>query len=340
MAKAKKKKKIRVKDIAEILNISTSSVSRALNNHPRISQKTKDKVKKVALELGYNPAAPELILPKKSKTILVLLPTIDDAVYRRISVGVSDILNEKGYQTFLLDYYQSDETITSLFKNYQNYGISGVIHIVGNTKSKKNLYTIPIKDSLPIVAVFEPKKNTAISTVMPDLYEGVYKISQYFKSNSISRVTLILEDETRADDSQLLTSFENSMDLDEFSEISFSVINFSSISLETELSTLLSQKNRPEVLIVKNPHIASFVERIVNKLGLEIPKDLLLIAIGVDSLAIDLPPNLSLLNLPAKKMGEAAAELIIEQISSKDNIKKMIVAPVHFILKGSAIVTK
>jgi len=77
----KKKANITVKDIADSINISASTVSRALNNHPKISQTTKEKVWAAAKKLGYQPNIPAYMNPENSKTICFLVPEIDNAFY-------------------------------------------------------------------------------------------------------------------------------------------------------------------------------------------------------------------------------------------------------------------
>lgn len=333
-----KHNKVRVKDIAEVLNISISSVSRALNNHPRISQKTKDRVKEVASELGYNPMAAELMIPDKTKAIIVMLPSLEDELYRTIARGISTVINSSGYEAFIVDLYQRDENVVSILENYKRYGISGIIHIIGNREKAKTFYTLPKKDTLPFVTIFEPDIETELSSVMPDLYEGAWKVTNHLNSNGIGRVALILEDKNRPDDYQIASSFETIMAAS--SQYHLSVFYANDTSLQTTIASLLEGKNKPEAILVKNQLLARKVEEIASHINLNIPNDLFLIAVGTDSTTHDFPPNLCLLKLPAFSMGAKAAEMLLGQITTASAKRETVVMPVHFILKGSAIRVK
>ena len=79
-----KNEKVRAQDIAKILKVSASTVSRALNDHPRISKETKERVKQVASRLGYFTGIPELMNLEKAEAVVVMVPSIDSNLYREV----------------------------------------------------------------------------------------------------------------------------------------------------------------------------------------------------------------------------------------------------------------
>ena len=76
------KKRPTVQEIADEISISASTVSRALKNHPKISQATKEKVWEAAKKLGYQPNIPAYMNSDKTKTICFMVPDLSTSFYR------------------------------------------------------------------------------------------------------------------------------------------------------------------------------------------------------------------------------------------------------------------
>ena len=342
MKAGKKKEKVRVQDIAKVLKISASTVSRALNDHPRISKDTKDKVKLAASRLGYQFGMPQLLNPEKAEAIIVMLPSLDNNLYREILAGATDFLHENAFQTFVIDTRGNDEHAHSILQSYKKYGISGIIHVISNRNIPGDFYSVPKRDALPLVTVCEPESNTGLSSVLPDLFQGFFKIAQYLKSLGIKKTALLLEDENKPEDCQIVSSFESAMETLEIDKAGLSIFYLSDEGTWSakNIKDLLKGKKRPQAILVKGAHATLEISNIAKGLGLQIPDDLLLIAMDAESGVSSSTANLSLLKFPAYEMGYAAAEMIMYQIHHPDAERKTSVKAVQFILKGSAIRVK
>jgi LacI family transcriptional regulator len=334
-----KKEKVGVQDIAKVLKISASTVSRALNDHPRISKETKERVKQAASRLGYNPGVPELMNPEKAEVIAVLVPSLERSLYREIIAGINRHLNETGYRLFVVDTQGSKDAVTSFFKTYRKFGISGIIHIVSDRTISTDAYSIIKSDTLPFVTVCEPEEETELCTVLPDMFQGVDKIVNYLKSLDVKNITLLLEDENKPEDYHLASTFEMVLETSANNNKGLSVYHFNKEDdrFMKEVETLLRNNNNTQAFIVKDTFSALEVLALTNRLGIRVPEDLLLVAIGTDYKLEGLTANLSLLKLPGQQMGYEAAELIFEQLKNPGMEKKSAIIPVSFILKGSAI---
>jgi LacI family transcriptional regulator len=331
-----KNEKVRAQDIAKILKVSASTVSRALNDHPRISKETRERVKQVAARLGYFTGMPELMNPEKAEAVVVLVPSIDSQLYREVVSGVTDSLRENNFQTFILDTQGEDDNIHSFFQTYKKYGISGIIHLVCKRSIPDDFYSVPVKDTLPVVTIFEPDTDTGFSSVLPDMFQGTHKIVNYLKSLKLNKIALILEDEDKPEDSLIISAFEAAFDMSGTDKMALSVLyNKKGAGIVTE--QLWNMKEQPQVIIAKGTPAAMEVMRISANLGLKIPDDLLLIAIDTDTQIAGSKNNLSLLKIPAYQMGYEAGKMLVYQIDNPDAERKTEVKPVNFILKGSAI---
>lgn len=120
--------RITIKDIAEMLQISTSTVSRSLSNHPDISDKVKERVREVAALMNYYPSEwGKNFRNKKSKLIGVIIPKMDIFFIPSIINGISNILTEKDYHFIILISDNNLETETKNIEFCCNYCVDGIL---------------------------------------------------------------------------------------------------------------------------------------------------------------------------------------------------------------------
>lgn len=330
-----KNNKVRAQDIAKVLKVSASTVSRALNDHPRISKETRERVKQVASRLGYFTGMPEPVNPEKTEAVVVLVPSLNIKLYREIISGITDSLKENNYQAFIVVTQGNTDTTLSFFKTYKQYGISGIIHIVCKKSLPDNFYDIPVKDALPVVTIFEPETNTVFSSVLPDMFQGIHKIINYLKSLNLNKIALILDDEEKPENTMVISAFGTAFEMSGLSKMKLSVL-YNNKGSELGIEHLLSRK-KPQVIITKGTSTAMDVMKISENIGIKIPDDLMIIAMDSDTQIAGLRNNLSLLKIPAYQMGYEAGKMLVFQINNPEAERKTEIKPVDFILKGSAI---
>ncbi len=320
------------------LKVSASTVSRALNDHPRISRKTKEKVKQAASQLGYHPGVPELMNPEKIEVVVVLVSSLENSLYREIIFGITNFLNTNNYQTFVVDTHGDDKRAGAFFKTYRKYGISGIIHLISNVNLPEDYYSIIQRDAIPLVTVLEQDTDTGSSSVLPDMFHGVYKIVKYLMALGVKNISLLLEDGNKPEDSQLVTSFQIVLEMLD-GNMALPMVEYVERGGEAfakKVTAILHRQEKPQCMLVKDILSAVEVSRLAEKMKIKIPEDLLLIAIGADEYP-GLTDNLSLLKLPGYDMGYEAAEMLLEKIRNPETENQTVIKPIDFILKGSAI---
>jgi len=101
-------KKVTINDIAQKLGVTSSTVSRALAGNKRVSEKTRNKVKEVAQELGYQPNLMAASLRRgKSDQIGMIVPRINRHYFSNVISGVEEILNPAGYSLLIMQSHES-----------------------------------------------------------------------------------------------------------------------------------------------------------------------------------------------------------------------------------------
>lgn len=133
------KRHITIHDIARELGISASTVSRALNNNPRISAATRERVRKLAASLGYQPNVMASSLRKgKGNTVGVIVPNINRSFFSNIIVGIEEKLSLAGYNLMIC---QSNESLNKEKEAIQTLMNARVDGIMMSLSMETNNYT-------------------------------------------------------------------------------------------------------------------------------------------------------------------------------------------------------
>ena len=170
------KKQTTIHDIARYLDITASTVSRALNNHPRISDSTKKRVREAAKMLEYNHNIVAANLRKgTANTIGVIIPLINRHFFANIISGIENIANPAGYNIIICS---SNENLDKEIKNVHtlvNNRVSGIlISISAETKNANHLEPI-FNSDIPVVQFDRTIDTLATSKIINDDFQGAYQ---------------------------------------------------------------------------------------------------------------------------------------------------------------------
>ena len=170
---------VTLKDLARELNISTSTVSRALKDNPEISTSTRARVQKLAKELNYEPNALALSLRhSKTNTIGVILPKLVHFFFSTVISGIEDIAYSNGYNIIIC---QSNERIDREIidsKALFNHRVDGILACVSKNTTNYDHF-IAIQDKgIPIV-FFDRDVPIDASKILSNDFEGGYNATKH-----------------------------------------------------------------------------------------------------------------------------------------------------------------
>ncbi len=140
---------VSIYDIAKVANVSPSTVSRALQDHPRIGAETKTRIRTLAKEMGYIPSAvAQSLISNRTWTIGVVITTVADPVVADIVDGVEQVAQEAGYSVFLSNSRNDPRREVAVVETFQRRRVDAVIDVasrMGRTYSAKlNQLDVPI----------------------------------------------------------------------------------------------------------------------------------------------------------------------------------------------------
>ncbi len=185
-------KRITIKDIAKALDVSISTVSRALKDNPEISKKTRDLIKKTAKEMNYRPNPIAVALKtSKSYTIGVVVPKIVNTFYAAVVEGIEEVADKHGYQVFVSSTNESYDKEKKFVDAYINSRADGVI--LSLSRETENFEHIQYLQDLNIPTVLFDRmtKNLKIPRVVSDDAKAAHKAVTHLINGGAKRIAML-----------------------------------------------------------------------------------------------------------------------------------------------------
>jgi len=141
-----------IKEIARRLNISISTVSRALHDHHSIGLRTKTRVKELAKELNYEPNQAAIFFQqRKTFTIGVILPELSEAFFSAAISGIEDTANKNKYTVLLGQSHDSEEREKQIIETMKNHRVDGLIVSLAKNTANYDHFEMIRRYDIPIV---------------------------------------------------------------------------------------------------------------------------------------------------------------------------------------------
>ena len=335
--KVKGANKVGISEIADAIGISKSTVSRALNNHPKISIETKQKVLKHAQRLGYKPNIPDLISNKKSKSIAIIIPHQQSLYLSNIIVSAREYAASKGYSLFVCESNYDLEIERMCIEQIKSLGILSLIYVAHNKSEELEQIDFLAKENFPLIIIHEMPLKNDVSTVMLDVHQSLFDGIKHLKSNGATRPALIIDEVDDSVNKQVASLYESMVeDLDmDYSKDNVITSSDNKLEIVEAVNRLLSMKVPPNAIIFGSYTNAYRAWHIINERK-DIKENILLMSINSNSLMLNAKPNITYLNLQGAKLGTEAARQAIKQIKKKDEISTKVYFS-RLIIKSSSI---
>ena len=174
------KKKTTIYDIAKSLDITAATVSRALNDNPRISKTTRELVLATATKMNYKQNRLALALKSgRSKNIGVVVPYINRNFFSSVIRGIEDELYPKGYHVIISQTHEDKDRELKILQNLLNEQVEGILISTSFTNEEKQKIESLVKKTTPFI-FFDRKLNFPdISSVSLDDYQGGYDATKH-----------------------------------------------------------------------------------------------------------------------------------------------------------------
>ena len=324
------KGKITLKQIAKELDVSISTVSKALSDSKEISEETKQKIKAFAELYNYRPNNIALSLQnRKTKTIGILIPEIVHHFFSTVISGIELVANQRGYNVIV---GLSNESFTKEIINMEmlaNGSIDGFILSISKETLLKQDYhhfTATINQGIPIVMFDRVVAEVACDKVIVDDLNGSTKAVQKLIDNACKKIAIIttmdyvsvgrlrtqgylkaLEDNKITPNPDLILKLDDSLYLENHLEL-----------LENEIKKFFELNTEIDGVFAVNELYAITAMKVAQKMGYKIPEDIQVIGFTDGVLSKHATPTLTTVSQHGKRIGSQAANLLIDRLQNED----------------------
>ena len=316
------KSHITIHDLAKVLHLNASTVSRALSDHPKISAETKIIVGKLAKEMNYRPNALASSLRKGSaKTVGLIIPRVNRNFFASAIEGIEAVLNKAGYHLIIVQSNESQKKEQECIDSLLNARVDGIIiSISWETRELAHLQMI-LDKKVPLIFFDRiPIGKINASKVTLNDYMGAYKATEYLINNGYKQIAhlqgpLHLQIYTERRRGYLSALKDYGMKEDE------SIIMKNCLTQERgfEAAGVLSKmEEAPDAIFCASDYCALGAIMYLKENGFSVPGDFAVFGFSNEPFTMLIDPPLASIEQFPYLMGESAAQLFFDEIGDKN----------------------
>lgn len=324
------KRKITLKQIARELDVSISTVSKALRNSKEISEDTREKVQAFAKLYNYRPNNIALSLKnRKTKTIGIIIPEIVHHFFSKVISGIELVANKQGYNVIVgLSNESFDKEVINM-EMLANGSIDGfILSISKETLLQQDYHHFneTISQGMPIVMFDRIVNDIKCDKVIVDDVKGAKKAVTKLVSNGCKNIAIIttkdyvsvgrlrtqgyleaLEEHKIHPKASLILKVDDKLVSEDYLDV-----------LEDEIEQLFKQNKKLDGIFAVNELYAITAMKVARKFGKHIPEDVQVIGFTDGVLSKHATPSLTTVSQHGQEIGEKAAELLIRKLEHED----------------------
>ena len=328
-----------IRDIAKKLKISTSTVSRALNDHPDIKQSTKDQVKNLAKKLKYSPNSIARSLKSNiSNVIGVIVPEIEHDFFASAISGIEEVAYHSGYTILVCQSNESFEREIVNTNALMNQRVAGLIVSISQSTKNGNHFQELIDRGIPIVFFDRICNDVSANKVVIDDAKSAFNAVTHLISRGKKNIAHLAGPKELEICRQRLQGYKEALKAK--LPISNKMICYGGLHEAdgyNSMDNLLKNKIVPDAIFAVNDPVAIGAYQRIKEAGLKIPKDIAIVGFSNNRITSLVDPPMTTVNQPSFDMGKKSAEVLIELIENNDdkNSNKTIVLDTELIIRSS-----
>ena len=316
------KSKATLKQIAKELHVSVSTVSKALNDSPEISEQTKAKVKEYAKLKNYKPNVIGLNLKnRKTKTIGVIIPNILNSFFAKVFTGIEKVAEEKGYNVITCISNESLEKEINTLEMLSNGTIDGFILSVSEEAQKLNEFSHfndIINEGTPIVMFDRISEEVNCDKVIVDDFESSVNATEHLINSGCKKIALFSSIDNLSVGKLRAQGYLKALEKNGIPINDVNIILTDSEEDFDKKAQMLFDKHKIDGIFAVDEHASVSAIKLGLKNGYKIPEELSVIGFADGVWSRRLSPSLYTVSQHGPEIGEAAAKLLIEELESKD----------------------
>jgi DNA-binding LacI/PurR family transcriptional regulator len=333
-------KRVTVDEVAQQAGISAMTVSRALNNHPNVSEKTRKRVLDVSRRLGYTPnqIAKSLVL-RKTHTIGVVVPEITHSFFPEAIRGIEEVTYRLGYHLILMHSAESSTREEDAIRTLEEKRVDGILISIAQTVDDFSVYKQLVRRGVRFVFFDRCVPGIGATCVGIDDQASSRRVTEHLLGHGYRRIAHLSGPSRVSISAARLRGFrkamkDNGTPMHEELMIESGFHEQGGYDAMGRLLDLPADK-RPRAVVAINDPAAFGAMKAVAERGLRIPEDIAIAAFSDDIRAELMPTPLTTVRQPAYEVGKRAAERLFAEIDGSSETPEDITVKAELIIRRS-----
>ena len=333
-----KSKSITIKDLADYLDLSISTVSRALSGNINIARETRERVMDAANKLGYQPNTwAKRMQSGKTGVIGVILPDIDDTFFVEMYKGISSVLKGKGYNVIVAFSEENPEQERECLQLMKQQLVEGIIMCSCHQEYNNAYIKELMKKGVEFAFLDRVPDMPNITKVEIDNYDDTFNLVEYLLEEGYRKIAFIQTPPTIKFSSERYQAYVEAMKKHHFSDNKLIIGSPGMTYYDGKkfASALLERIEEIDAIMTCSDVCAIGIMHELQKHGVRIPQDVAIAGFG-GSLATEMvTPEITTIKFPQREMGEKAAELLVKKLDNPEESNRHIKLPTKIIRRAS-----
>lgn len=317
---------VTIKDIARELGVSPSTVSRALKDHPDISEETRRHVRELADRMKYKPNAIALSLKnRKSNVVGVIIPQIVHYFFSSVISGIEEVAGKYGYSVMIAQSNELFDKEVEAMAALADGRIDGLLISISKETVKYEHLRQFKEEGIEIVFFDRVPDDFKSDSVVIDDFQGALKAVQHLIDGGHRRILHLAGPQTRLIGRKRLKGYLQALENNRIPFDEKLVVPCDSFDAALSMMPeLVSSGLQFDAVFTVNDFTAAGVIQALKKLGKHVPEDMAVVGYGDDDIAKMIDPTLTTVRQPGKEMGARAMELLHKRLSSLEESNDII----------------
>ena len=307
-----------IKEIAQLANVSASTVSRVLNGKTYVNEKTREKVLKVINDNNFKPnIVAQSLKNGQVNTICLMVTSISNPIFPLIARGVEDVARDNGYTVVLCNIDEKSDVEKAYIENMKNRYIAGFV-IASATEDEEHIYKLA-SENYPTVLVnrYHKEDLNKLNIIGIDNNNAGYDATKYLIDLNHKRIAIAVGDEKLYFYQERLNGYlralkDNGIEVDENLIMHSTTDDFSQ-----QVVNLMQLEDKPTAIFATSDPKAISIMHNLRELGIKIPEDVSIIGLDNVDMSRIIYPTLTTISQPLYQFGREAAKSVIQQIEYK-----------------------
>ncbi len=318
----KSNKEVTIYDVAKALNISPSTVSRGLKDHPHIKQETKKNIIAVAKEMGYqqNKFASNL-RQKHTNTIGVVVPKLNSYFMATVIAGVEKITSQNGYGLIISQSQESWKKEISCISTLFNSRVDGLLVSLAFDTKNLDHFNILLNKDIPVVFFDRVADCNGCMSIVIDNYKAGYEATSHLIEQGCNRIVHIGGNLMRNVYSDRFRGYKQALADNgiEFDQHLVIISDMNGQAGTDAAKKILKMVPRPDGIFTSNDSTAVSAIVELERAGVNIPDDIAVVGFNNEPISKVIKPNLTTIDYPAREIGEISATSLINKLKNSQS---------------------